>query len=276
MKHGEMNTPGFGGLDLYAQSWVPEHSPRAVVVIAHGLAEHGGRYDELAGRLVDDGYAVYALDHRGHGRSPGHRANIDRFSYLVTDLSTFVGRSAQRHPGAPVFLLGHSMGGAIATATALRIQGSLQGLVLSGPALAAAEIVSPTKLAMVRMLSVVLPNVGALKLPAEAVSRDPDVVSRYESDPLVHSGSIPARTVAELLQAMARFPDEIAGLRLPMLIQHGTADSLVPLDGVRDVYRRATATDREFKTYPGLFHEVYNEPEKDQVIGELRDWLGRH
>ena len=146
MKHRELTTPGFGGLDLFAQVWTPERNPRAVVVIAHGLGEHSSRYEEVARRLVAGGFAVYALDHRGHGRSPGRRANIERFSYLVTDFSTSIGRSSRQHPDAPVFVLGHSMGGAIATATALRIQNTLRGLALSGPALAA----WPPKVALVR------------------------------------------------------------------------------------------------------------------------------
>ena len=275
MKHRETTTPGFGGIDLFAQAWVPERNPRAVVVIAHGLGEHSGRYAYVADRLVDQGYAVYALDHRGHGRSPGHRANIDRFSYLVTDLSTFAGRAGRQHPDTPVFLLGHSMGGAIATASALRIQNVLRGLVLSGPALAPGEIVSGSKMAMVKMLSAIMPNAGALKLPPEAVSRDPDVVRAYEQDPLVHHKSVPARTVSELLQAMATFPDEIRKLRLPMLIQHGSADSLVPLEGVRKGYENATANDRDMKMYDGLFHEGYNEPADEYAIGLVSPALYR-
>lgn len=273
MKHRELTTPGFGGLDLFAQVWMPERNPRAVVVIAHGLGEHSSRYEEVARRLVAGGFAVYALDHRGHGRSPGRRANIERFSYLVTDFSTFIGRSSRQHPDAPVFVLGHSMGGAIATATALRIQNTLRGLALSGPALAAGEVVSGSKRSMLNMLSSILPNIGALKLPPEAVSRDPAVVSAYEQDPLVFHGSVPARTVAELLQVIATFPDEIRKLRVPLLIQHGSADSLVPIDGVQEVYKKAITKDRELKIYDGLFHEIYNEPEKDQVIGDLVGWL---
>jgi alpha-beta hydrolase superfamily lysophospholipase len=273
MKHRELTTPGSGAIDLYAQAWLPERNPRAIVVIAHGLAEHSGRYSELAGRLVGQGYAAYALDHRGHGRSPGRRANIERFSFLVTDFSTFAGRAARQHPDAHVFLLGHSMGGAIATASALRIQNHLRGLVLSGPALAAGEIVSRSKRSILNMLSSALPNMGALKLPADAVSRDPEVVRAYEQDPLVHHGSVPARTVAELLQIIATFPDEIRKLRLPILIQHGSADSLVPLEGVREVFKNSTARDRVMKIYEGLFHEIYNEPEKGTVIDDLLAWL---
>jgi alpha-beta hydrolase superfamily lysophospholipase len=273
MKHREATTPGSAGLDLFAQSWLPEREPQAVVVISHGLGEHSERYRYLAERLVERGHAVYALDHRGHGRSPGPRANIERFSYLVTDLSTFAGRSARQHPGRPVFLLGHSMGGAIATAAAAKIQDTLRGLVLSGPALAAGEIIPPLKRKMVQLLSSLAPNAGAMKLPPEAVCRDPEVVRAYEADPLVFHGSVPARTVAELLQAMDGFAESVLKLRLPLLVQHGIADSLVPLEPCRPIFQSIPSKDKTLKFYDGLFHEVYNEPEKDTVIGDLEAWL---
>jgi alpha-beta hydrolase superfamily lysophospholipase len=276
MKHREINVEGIGGLPLFAQAWVPDSPPTAVVVVAHGLGEHSSRYQSLAERLVADGRAVYAIDHRGHGRSGGRRANIERFAHVVSDFCTFAGRAARQHPGTPLFLFGHSMGGAIAFASAARLQDSLNGLVLSGPALAAGDAVPAFKLAMARLLSVVAPNTGAMKLPASAVSRDPAVVSAYEADPLVMHDSIPARTLVELLQAMATFPALAKQLRLPLLIQHGTADLLVPLAAARDVHQAIASKDRTFRPYDGLYHEIYNAPDRDQVIGDLLKWLARH
>jgi alpha-beta hydrolase superfamily lysophospholipase len=126
MRNRELKTTGIGGLDLFAQSWLPEDSPRAVLVLSHGLGEHSGRYAALAGELVGQGYGVYALDHRGHGRSPGPRADIQRFAHLVSDLCVFVGRCSRQHLDTPVYLLGHSMGGAVAFESALRLQDSLR------------------------------------------------------------------------------------------------------------------------------------------------------
>jgi alpha-beta hydrolase superfamily lysophospholipase len=273
MQHREFTTPGIGGLDLYAQAWLPDVAPRTVIIVAHGLAEHGGRYAAFAAELVEREYAVYALDHRGHGRSPGSRANIGRFSHLVSDFCAFAGRCARQHPGAPVYLLGHSMGGAVAFASALRLQGSLRGLVLSAPALAAGDAVPRLQELFVRLLSVIAPNTGALALPASAVSRDPSVVARYESDPLVHHKSIPARTLVELLDAMRGFPAGAAQLRLPTLILHGTADQLVPLAATRPVYQALGSRQRVLKLYDGLYHEVFNEPERGQVMADLLHWL---
>jgi alpha-beta hydrolase superfamily lysophospholipase len=275
MRHREFKAAGIGGIDLYAQGWLPETGARAVIVVAHGLAEHGGRYETLAGELVQRGYAVYAVDHRGHGRSSGPRANIGRFAHLVSDFCAFTGRCAREHLNTPVFMLGHSMGGAVAFASALRLQHTLRGLVLSAPALATDQKLGPLQEMFVRLLSVVAPNTGALALPADAVSRDPSVVARYEADPLVHHKEIPARTLVELLRAMQGFPASAHELRLPTLILHGTADTLVPLAATRPVYQAFGARDRTVKLYDGLYHEVFNEPERARVTADLLRWLER-
>ena len=133
-RHEEGRLAGTAGVELYWQGWLPDAEPRALVVIAHGASEHSARYSHVAERLVAAGYAVYALDHRGHGRSEGKRAQLDRLDHVVADLRGFVDLTAQRNPGVPVYLLGHSMGGAIAVAYAMRHQETLAGLVLSAPA----------------------------------------------------------------------------------------------------------------------------------------------
>jgi alpha-beta hydrolase superfamily lysophospholipase len=166
------------------------------------------------------------------------------------------------------------MGGAIALGCALQFPDALKGLVLSAPALSPGEAVPTFKGWMVRLLSAVAPGVGALTLPASAISRDPAVVSAYERDPLVYRGSIPARTLAELLAAMNDFPERVSRLRVPVLVQHGTADKLVPYDANRPVYAALGQPKlRAVRTYEGLFHEIYNEPERDRVIADLEAWL---
>jgi alpha-beta hydrolase superfamily lysophospholipase len=275
MQQRESTATGIGGLELFAQAWLPDGQPAAVIVIAHGLGEHSGRYATLATELAGRGYAVYALDHRGHGRSGGPRANIGRFAYLVSDFAAFVGRCARQHLDTPVYVLGHSMGGAVAFATALRLQHQLRGLVLSAPALAVDTAVPRLQEWFVRALSVIAPNTGALSIPPSAVSRDASVVMRYQSDPLVHHTGVPARTVVELLDAMAGFPAGVRELRLPTLILHGTADRLVPLAATRPLYQSINTNYRTLKLYDGLFHEVFNEPERATVTADLFSWLER-
>jgi acylglycerol lipase len=275
MRHRELNAAGIGGLNLYAQAWLPGTAPRAIIVVSHGLAEHGGRYEALARELVQRDHAVYAIDHRGHGRSSGPRANIERFAHLVADFCAFTERSAGEHPAAPVYMLGHSMGGAVAFASALRLQHRLRGLVLSAPALATGQSVPRLQELFVRLLSVVAPDTGALTLPPDAVSRDPSVVARYVADPLVHHKAIPARTLVELLRAMQGFPAKAPGLRLPTLVLHGTADKLVPLAATQPVYQAFGTRDCVVQLYEGLYHEVFNEPERARVTADLLRWLER-
>jgi alpha-beta hydrolase superfamily lysophospholipase len=274
MRRREFKHAGIGGLDLQARAWLPEDEPRAVVVLAHGLGEHSGRYDWVGNALVARHYALYAIDHRGHGRSAGPRANIGRFDHVVSDFATFAGRAAKQHPGRPLFLLGHSMGGAVAFVSALRLQQAIQGLVLSAPALAVDEkAVTSWQRAFAAVLSAVAPNVGVLRLDATAVSRDPQVVQEYESDPLVHHGGIPARTVVELLSAVRGLATVAPKLQLPTLILHGMADRLVPLAPTLAVHRAIGSARRTLKLYPGLYHELFNEPERGQVMSDLLGWL---
>lgn len=276
MLHETGSIRGAMGASLFTQAWLPDGPPVGVVVLVHGLAEHSGRYGELVERLVRQGYAVHALDHRGHGRSTGRRAAIDRFQYLVDDLGGFVAGIRQKHGGVRVTLLGHSMGGAIALAYALAQPDALEALVLSAPALTDKPAVSVLRLTVARFLSRFMPHAGALRLPAAAISRDTQVVRDYEHDPLVYRRAIPARTAVELLDAMTLLSRRAAALRVPVLAMHGSGDALVPLGGTEPVYAALGGTDKTVKRYPGLFHEIFHEPERAQVFADLEAWLAAH
>jgi len=273
MRSREFSSPGIGDLALHCRAWLPDGKTKGVIALAHGLGEHSGRYEALAVELTRHGYAVYALDHRGHGRSGGGRANIDRFAHVVSDFSMFAGRAGKQHPDAPVYLLGHSMGGAIAFAAALRLQSSLHGLVLSAPALSAGDAAGGFRVLLARLMSTLAPGVGAIKIDPAAVSRDPDVVRDYAADALVFHNAVPARTVIELLDAMGGFAAQAPRLTLPTLVLHGTADKLVPLAAAKPVYQAIGSKDRTLRFYDGLYHEVFNEPERARVIADLVGWL---
>lgn len=275
MRQRDVRLPGCGEVELQGRAWLPGGEPRTLLVVSHGLGEHSGRYQALAERLVAAGFAVYAVDHRAHGRSAGTApANIDRFDFLVSDLGTFVGRAQREHPEVPTVLFGHSMGGLVALECALRNPHVLQGLVLSAPALAPGEAVPALKRAVAKLLSRLAPNTGMLAIQASAVSRDAEVVGAYQRDPLVFHGSVPARTAVELLDAMTSVAARAHQLKLPVLVQHGTADRLVPLAAVQPVYKQlGDPRRRTLRSYADLYHEVYNEPEREQVIGDLLNWL---
>lgn len=275
MNHRENDLEGVGGVRLYSQSWLPDGPPRAVVVIAHGAGEHSGRYAHVAARLVDEGYAVYALDHRGHGRSEGARAVIDRVDNAVEDLDQLIVLAASEHPGVPLFLLGHSMGGTISVRYAIAHQDRLTGLILSAP-LAALEAASPATRLVARLLSAVAPRLGLFAVDSTLVSRDPDVVKAYETDPLVHHARLPARTISELAGAVDSFPEAVRAIVVPTLIMYGSGDHLVPPAGSMMLNDRIGAADTTLKTYDGLYHEILNEPEQDAVMDDMCSWLRAH
>jgi len=266
---------GARNVRIHWQAWLPDGEPRATVVLAHGAGEHAGRYEHVAARLVDDGYAVYAIEHRGHGRSEGPRALIDRVDHAVADLDSLVMLAARAHPGLPAFLLGHSMGGTIAVSYTLAHQGRLSGLILSAPLAAVDAAPAPMRLAALA-LSTLAPRLPLFPIDATLVSRDPDVVKTYTEDPLVYHGKLPVRTVAELAAAIDSFPDRVPAITVPTLIMYGTADRLCPPEGSVMLGERIGSADKTITPYEGLYHEILNEPEQGQVLDELSAWLSTH
>lgn len=264
---------GVGARRLHWRHWcASEGSGRAVVVLVHGAGEHGGRYAHVAEALVGNGYDVWALDHRGHGRSEGPRALIERVDHAVADLDAFVVQASAASPELLVFMLGHSMGAMLALRYALAHQDRLAGLVLSG-ALAALEDVSTPLRAVGRLLSAIAPRAPLIAIDAALVSRDPAVVDAYRADPLVHHGKLPARTAAEIADTVQSFPETVGAIKLPTLIVYGTADALCPPSGSVMLGERIGSEDVTIRAYEGLYHEVLNEPERERVIADVVAWL---
>jgi acylglycerol lipase len=276
-ERGSARLAGVGGLELYRRWWrdgrADSDPPAAVVVLVHGAGEHSGRYEHVAERLVGDGYAVHALDHRGHGRSQGPRALIDRVDHAVTDLNALVSAAVQHESAAsiPVVMVGHSMGAMIALRYAGYHQHRLDGLALSS-ALASIEA-SPALRIVGRVISAVTPTLGLITIDSSLISRDPDVVAAYRSDPLVHHGKLPARTAAEIADTVAGFPSQVHEITIPTLIMYGTEDRLCPPTGSEMLGERIGAADKRVIRYQGLYHEIFNEPERDAVLSDLSGWL---
>ncbi len=265
---------GAGGVAISYRSWPAQGQARGVVVISHGGGEHSGRYEHVAARLCAEGYAVYALDHRGHGRSGGPRMRFDSVDPLAADLRTMVAIAAQQAPDRKPFLLAHSMGATVGLHYACDHQDELSGLILSG-ALASVDQKPPIRL-VVRAVAAIAPGVGVFKVDPETVSRDPDVVRAYDTDPLNFHGSFPATTVAALQRVGEGFPQRIPALSLPLLILHGGDDRLTPPSGSRLVDELAGSEDKTLHIFDGLRHEILNEPEQDQVLDEIAAWLHSH
>ena len=276
MKHQEGLFKGVREANIYFQSWLPESEPRAVLLIVHGLAEHSGRYGNVVNHFVPLGYAVYGIDHLGHGKSDGQRVYVKRFDDYTNTLKVYFDMIRGWQPDKPIFLVGHSMGGLIGAVYLLDHQAELAGAVLSGPAVKIPKHVTPAILLMGKMLSSLIPKFGLLALSADGVSRDPAVVQAYVSDPLVHRGKATARLAAEMLKAMQTISGQAARITLPIMIVQGSADRLVDPAGARMLYGAVSSVDKEIRIYDGLYHEVFNEPEHEKVLRDVEIWLEAH
>jgi len=275
MQHTDGSFTAFDGLTLHRETWSPdEGDSNAVVIIVHGLGEHVGRYAHVAATLTAAGFTVEGFDLRGHGKSGGKRAYVKTYDEFMRDLVQFRELVEAEHPGEPIVLLGHSMGGNLAMGHALRHQDGLAGLALSGAALTAGDDFSPIQLKIFGLLAKVAPGIRPQGLDATSISRDPEVVAEYEADPLVYTGKISAGLGAALIGEMATFPTRYPTLRLPIWIGHGTEDKLAAVDGSRELERLATGSEISAHYYDGLYHEIFNEPEHDRVLADLVAWLG--
>jgi len=273
MEHHEGRFEGVRGTEIRYQYWLPDGGPDASLLIVHGLAEHCGRYANVIDRFVPRGYAVYGVDHIGHGKSTGRRVYVKRFGDFIAVLKTYVDRIIEWQPGAPLFMIGHSLGALIGAVYLLDHPGDLAGAILSGPLVKIPDNVSPATVLLSRLLSVVLPKLGVAAVDATGVSRDPAVVRAYVEDPLVYTGKTTARLGCEMLKAMHRVAEEASKIQLPLLVLQGGADRLVSPDGAEMLHRLAGSTDKTLKVYDGLHHEVYNEPERDVVLADVEAWL---
>ena len=264
--------------ERYQRSWLPPE-PSRVMVLVHGFAEHTGRYDEMAMYFAERGFAVHGYDQAGHGRTAGPRGHVDRFERLMEELDRFVGLVTQDHPGLPITLVGHSMGGLVAAATAAFAKPPVDRIVLSGALLELSEnggLRRRLSLVAARMLSVAAPRMGfATGLEPEGLSRDPEVVRRYREDPYVED-RMSARFAAGLNEAVARVGSAAALVDRPVLLLHGEADPICSPQGSRAFHAGlipAVASRSPLRLYPELRHEIFQEPEREEIWQEILAWL---
>lgn len=273
MKHQEGYLKSNRATNVYYQYWLPEDTPKAILMVAHGLAEHSSRYMNLVNHFVPLGYGVYGIDHIGHGRSEGKRVYVEQFQDFTKTLKIYFDSIREKQPETPIFLIGHSMGGLIGAAYLLEHQNDLSGAVLSGPAIKIPENISQIAILVGKVFSVILPKLGVAPLISEGISRDPAVVQAYINDPLVYTGKITARLAAELLKAMGTVTKHAAKIQLPILIAQGSEDSLVDPGGAQLLYDLVGSGDKTIKLYEGFYHEIFNEPEHAQVLKDVQLWI---
>jgi alpha-beta hydrolase superfamily lysophospholipase len=264
---------GAGGFKIFARSWRPEGTPRAVVALSHGFNSHSGYYVWAAEQLQASGFAVYALDYRGRGRSDGERYYVEKFSEYQGDLDLLVKTARSREPGLKIFILGHSAGGVIACNYVLDNQADIAGLICESFAY---RVPAPDfALAVLKGLSHVAPHAHVLNLPKKEFSRDPKVVQALLDDPLLANEVQPTKTVAEMVRADERLKRDFPLFKLPLLIIHGTKDTVTKLEGSQEFYDRASSADKTLKLYEGYFHDPLNDIGKETVMADVKEWIGK-
>jgi alpha-beta hydrolase superfamily lysophospholipase len=262
------------GVKIFIRSWRPESAPRAVVVICHGVNSHGGQYTWVGEQFAAHGYVAYALDLRGRGRSDGERFYVEHVADYVSDVAATIGIAKSRHPGLPIFLLGHSAGGVVSSVYVLENPSELAGFICESFAF---QVPAPGfALAAIKGLSHVAPRLPVLKLKNEDFSRDPKAVEALNNDPLTAHEVQPAITVAALVRADERLHDEFPLMKLPLLIMHGTDDKATVCKGSQFFYDTAGSKDKTLKLYEGHYHDLLNDIGKEQAMNDILQWIATH
>jgi lysophospholipase len=259
---------------IFTRGWIPA-SPRAIVLLVHGLGEHSGRYEHVAAYLNKHGYAVYSLDHKGHGKSGGMPAMITSLHDYVSDLTCYFEQIRAEYPSLPMFVYGHSMGSLIGLLFTLDHQDQLVGVVTTGTALklpGANRVLIP----IFKGLSRLIPRVPVTSLAAEGISRDPDVVQRYKDDPLVYHSHLRLGLIAALQNGADEVIRRLPDLYLPYLALHGSHDPIALPAAVDIIRQQSGSSDTTIKVYEGLYHEIHNEKEQGDVLGDIVAWLDQH
>lgn len=263
---------GTGG-KVFTRHWEPDETPKANLVICHGINSHGGQYIAAGEEFASRGYAVTALDLRGRGRSDGERFYIESIDEYVLDVSLTIEHARAKHPDLPVYLLGHSAGGVTSTTYALDHQDRIDGLICESFAF---RVYAPNfALKLLEGASHVLPHAHVLRLKMEDFSRDPEWVDNLNADPLTHDEVQPVATVAAFARAGERFEREFGRITLPVFILHGTEDKATRPDGSEQFFKEVGSADKTLKLYEGYYHDLLNDLGREAVFEDIDAWISQ-
>jgi acylglycerol lipase len=258
---------------LYERRLMTETPPLANIVIIHGFGDHCSRYEWVMNTFRNAGMASYTYDQRGHGHSPGKRAYIQRFEDLLDDLDVFLKHIASDLSPAPLFLMGHSMGGMVLARYAQTRNISAKGLIFSSPFLAFSDEVPEFLIALGPIIAKVLPWLPIGKVDNSGLSRDPAIIEMADNDPLCHHGRVAAHTAGEFSRMIKAIGENGCRVETPMLVIHGNADRVVSPSGSRAFHDKAEARDKTFHLYPDGYHELYNDLDKEEFMEEIITWI---
>lgn len=267
----ESTFEGVGGLNIFMRSWRPEGTPRGVTVLIHGFNAHSGYMTWPAERFAADGFAAYALDLRGRGKSEGERFYVERFSDWLGDVDKLVEIARAENPGVPVYVLGHSAGGVIASSYVFEHQDKIAGLICESFAF---DVGLPDAAALlIKGISHIAPHLHLYTLKNEIFSRDPAVVAAMNSDPLIANEKQPAETAAELIKAAERLNENMPRFTVPAFIIHGTDDKATRPEGSQYFYDNVGSKDKTLKLYEGGYHDLLNDIDKEIVMADILAWV---
>lgn len=275
-EHNTSTFIGKGGVEIFFQNW-KKTSPDGIIIVVHGIGEHSGRYRHLLEHMQDLNVSVYALDHRGHGKSAGRRGHVESFIDYIYDLKLFRNYIEEENENIPVYMMGHSMGGVIAMRYALEYPDDIKGLMLSAPALIPAVNAPSWKKTLGNICSA---GIGSLTLSNgldhTLLSHDSDEITDYENDPLIHN-RISARLFTELMKAAEECLTRVSEITVPLLLLHGKEDKIANPAGSEKIYQNASSIVKEYYIFDGLYHEIINETkeDRDRVLTLLTGWLSK-
>jgi alpha-beta hydrolase superfamily lysophospholipase len=264
---------GVRGVSLFYQAWQPKEPAKAVVALVHGLGEHCDRYSTVVSALTKAGYLLYGFDNQGHGRSGGQRGHIEHWQDYRDNTQRFIQLIRQQEPTLPLFILGHSLGGLIVLDYALQSPNEFKGVIISGPPIHPVGVAKPYLVVIARLLSGLFPRLSLkIGLGASALTRDPVIAEATRNDPMVSSVAT-LRWGMETMQAIAAVRQRISQWQLPILLIHGSADTINAVTGSQELFEKITHTDKTLKIYPDNYHEPHNDLDRETVLADLVNWL---
>lgn len=272
MKHFETSWKSSDGLDIFAQGWEPVTAPKAIICLVHGVGEHSSRYAHVGEAFCKEGFVLFGADLRGHGRSGGPQGHFPSIEAVMKDIDLLFEQARSRYPGVPLILYGHSLGGILVLHYGLKRKPEIKGVIATSPALHSALENQPAKIMAAKVLGTLIPGLAlASGLNVNAVSRDKKVVEDYIKDPLNHNkisvgfGKIMLGVVKWTLEHAAEFP-------VPLLLMHGENDSIAYPSSSKEF--AANLGDKcKLVLWKGGYHEMHNEPEKEEVFRTMTGWI---
>lgn len=262
-------------ISLFYREWAPKEGQDIVgkVVIVHGYGEHSGRYEHVAKALTDIGFKVYAFDHPGHGHSHGKKALVDDIKAFAVNIKHFVEYVKQDDEKVKVFILGHSMGGALSAIYASHFADDIAGVITTGAAIYPASRLKGIALKFIKFFALHFPQFPTVKLSTSTLSEDQAVIDNYEKDPLNYHGKVKFLTAISLSEIAEIIEEKGGNATVPILILHGAEDKLSEPAGSKFFYDKISSTDKEIKFFPEMKHEILNSPQKEKVLDTIKEWL---